>query len=132
MIILNLNHLKIFILPLEWVESEGEIPEGAVKGGKDYNDVPLYVARAWHEGHLIPGKTVKKVLKENYRFIVLGKLNPNWGACHIACDGKELSVHSFEILVGQGSWVSSASFAPIIGSSQFPLNAVVGNFVNLN
>ena len=30
--------------------------EGWVRGGKDHGDVDLYVARAWHEGSLVPGK----------------------------------------------------------------------------
>lgn len=40
-----------------WVDaSAGQIPPGAVVGGQDCNGEPLYVARAQHEGALIPGK----------------------------------------------------------------------------
>lgn len=40
-----------------WVDaSGGQIPPGAVVGGQDCSGEPLYVARAQHEGALIPGK----------------------------------------------------------------------------
>lgn len=43
--------------PGTWVDAAGgEIPEGAVPGGFDGEQ--LYIARASHEGALIPGKLV--------------------------------------------------------------------------
>lgn len=42
-----------------WVDaSAGQVPPGAVQGGQDCSGEPLYVARARHEGALIPGKLV--------------------------------------------------------------------------
>ncbi|CAG0903379.1 unnamed protein product, partial [Darwinula stevensoni] len=44
--------------PTRWVEaSGGEVPIGAVVGGEDGGEA-LYVARAEHEGDMLPGKLV--------------------------------------------------------------------------
>lgn len=43
--------------PGNWVDaSAGQVPPGAVVGGQDCSGEPLYVARAQHEGAVIPGK----------------------------------------------------------------------------
>lgn len=40
-----------------WIDAtSGQVPPGAVVGGQDCNGEPIYVARAQHEGALIPGK----------------------------------------------------------------------------
>lgn len=42
-----------------WVDAAGgAVPPGAVVGGQDCNGEPIYVARARHEGAVIPGKLV--------------------------------------------------------------------------
>lgn len=42
-----------------WVDATaGQVPPGAVAGGQDVSGEALYVARAPHEGALIPGKLV--------------------------------------------------------------------------
>lgn len=42
-----------------WVDaSSGQIPPGAVQGGQDCSGEPLFVARAEHQGAIIPGKVV--------------------------------------------------------------------------
>lgn len=42
-----------------WVDmTSGQVPPGAVIGGQDCSGEPLYVARAQHQGALIPGKLV--------------------------------------------------------------------------
>lgn len=42
-----------------WVDAAGgSVPPGAVVGGTDCNGEPIYVARARHEGAVIPGKLV--------------------------------------------------------------------------
>ncbi|KAG8227435.1 hypothetical protein J437_LFUL000444 [Ladona fulva] len=51
--------------------SDGEIPSDAFEAGKEDGN-SLYVARAYHEGDLIPGK-----------------LNPKHGLCYISWGGME-------------------------------------------
>lgn len=66
-----------------WVKTtNGELPEGAVVGGSDL-DCDLYIARANHEGELLPGKYV-----------------PSHGVCYISWDGAEHAKDEFEILCG--------------------------------
>jgi Protein of unknown function (DUF3421) len=60
----------------------GELPEGAVVGGSDV-DCDLYIARAKHEGELLPGKYV-----------------PSHGVAYISWDGAEHAKDEFEILCG--------------------------------
>lgn len=45
--------------PVQWVHaSNGQIPPNALPGGFDASNEQLYVARAEHNGALIPGKLV--------------------------------------------------------------------------
>ncbi|XP_055683680.1 C3 and PZP-like alpha-2-macroglobulin domain-containing protein 8 isoform X2 [Lutzomyia longipalpis] len=70
-----------------WVPaSGGQVPDGAVPGGHDGEQ--LYVARARYGGGLIPGKLV-----------------PSHGVCYVPWGGGENSVTEYEVLCGGGSWV---------------------------
>lgn len=85
-----------------WIAvSSGELPEGAHQGGND-NGEPLYVARAHHEGALIPGKFAK-----------------SHGVCYVAWGGGEHGKDTYEILVGNGNWVPTSG-------SDIPPNAFPG------
>jgi len=67
----------------DWIHATGdEIPPGAVHGGVDENDEPLYIGRAWHEGCLIPGKIVKA-----------------HACCYVPWGGAEHSYEEYEILI---------------------------------
>ncbi|KAI5639725.1 farnesoic acid 0-methyl transferase domain-containing protein [Phthorimaea operculella] len=67
-----------------WMPTHGDrIPIGAVEGGYSENvHETLYVGRASHEGHLIPGKA-----------------QPSHKVCYIPYDGKEIAKKNYEILV---------------------------------
>ena len=47
-------------MSVEWIRASNVHQNrplvGWVRGGKDHGDVDLHVARAWHEGSLVPGK----------------------------------------------------------------------------
>lgn len=36
--------------------SNGDIPQGALRAGQNSDGTPLYVARAFHKGDVVPGK----------------------------------------------------------------------------
>lgn len=85
-----------------WIEATGgEKPDGAVQGGED-NGNPLFVARAHHEGALIPGKLV-----------------PDHGTCYVAWGGGEHGKETYEVLVGNVNWVPASG-------SEIPPNALPG------
>ncbi|KAJ3012094.1 hypothetical protein HKX48_006450 [Thoreauomyces humboldtii] len=82
--------------PLTWVLTEhNNIPQGAIKGGQDADNNPIYIARTYH----------------SYG-IHVGGCSPVWkDGAHIAVDGKEVVVPKFEVLLGFESavrWVEGA------------------------
>lgn len=83
-----------------WVPAEGgNVPDGAVPAGQDGEQ--LFVARARHDGALIPGKLV-----------------PSHGCAYVSCGGGEHSHPEYEVLCGcSGTWM------PVTGAS-IPPNAV--------
>merc|ERR1712168_1184443 len=69
----------------DWIyASGGEIPPGAIQGGVDENDEPLYIGRAWHNGCLVPGKVVK-----------------DHGCCYVPWGGEEHKYEDYEILIAK-------------------------------
>ena len=64
------------------VAKGGEIPKGAMVGGKDYNGKPLYFCR-----------------EEFNDFVVFGKIRPVYGACNYARGGRELRAPEYAVLV---------------------------------
>ncbi|ALC40662.1 CG10527 [Drosophila busckii] len=72
-----------------WVPAaNGETPPGAMQGGFDSSE-QLYIARARHEGDLIPGK-----------------LHPSHGVVYVAWGGGEHGHNEYEVLCeGGGLWV---------------------------
>lgn len=67
-----------------WVQScDDKIPVGAFPGGfSEVNHETLYIGRAEHNGHLIPGK-----------------IQPSHKVCYISFDGREINKKSYEILL---------------------------------
>jgi len=86
-----------------WVPAaNGEVPPEAMEGGVDGGD-QLYIARATHEGDLIPGK-----------------LHPGHGVCYISWGGAEHGHSEYEVLCsGGGQWVP-------VTDNAIPPNAVPG------
>ncbi|XP_055548324.1 natterin-4-like [Wyeomyia smithii] len=77
---------------MEWSADDG-IPQNALVAGLDQDGSPLYVARAHHEGDLIPGKFI-----------------PNRKQAFVSYGGLEVFKSDFEILFGYGFiWVSSSN-----------------------
>lgn len=72
-----------------WIAvSDGTVPDDAVCGGSDH-DCDLIVARALHEGELLPGKFV-----------------PTHGVCYVSWGGEEHRKDEFEVLCGcKPNWV---------------------------
>lgn len=72
-----------------WVAAaNGEVPPNALQGGFDSSE-QLYIARARHEGDLIPGK-----------------LHPSHGVTYVAWGGGEHGHGEYEVLcAGGGQWV---------------------------
>lgn len=69
--------------PVYWVLGQpGQLPQNAIVGGQE-NGESLYVARAFYEGGLHPGK-----------------FSTHWPGASIAYGGKEHNVPKFEVLVG--------------------------------
>ncbi|CAH1117733.1 unnamed protein product [Phaedon cochleariae] len=67
----------------DWVpSSNGNIPYGAVEGGRTSDGEPLYIGRVHHMG----SHTV-------------GKIHPSHRTCYIPFDGKEIGYPHYEILV---------------------------------
>ncbi|XP_045779497.1 uncharacterized protein LOC123877031 isoform X1 [Maniola jurtina] len=73
-----------------WVDAtSGQVPPGAVVGGQDCSGEPIYVARARHEGALIPGK-----------------LCSSHGCAYVPWGGKENAKNEYQVLIGGPSnWV---------------------------
>ncbi len=68
-------------LALGWSPArDGAVPSGTVYGGKQTNQY-LAICRAWHQNGLHPGKVVGR-------------------NCNIAWGGREITVPSYEVLVG--------------------------------
>eukprot|EP00727_Mastigamoeba_balamuthi_P002181 m51a1_g11960 hypothetical protein (330) ;mRNA; r:794768-796064 len=66
----------------QWVPTNGNcIPPNAVVGGRDVDGTDLYVARAMHNGSMIPGKG-----------------HPKHGCCYVSFGGREVPVRSYEVL----------------------------------
>uniref|UniRef100_A0A1B0G458 Farnesoic acid O-methyl transferase domain-containing protein n=1 Tax=Glossina morsitans morsitans TaxID=37546 RepID=A0A1B0G458_GLOMM len=86
-----------------WVPAaNGEIPPTSMEGGFDGSE-QLYIARAKHEGDLIPGK-----------------LHPSHGVCYVAFGGGEHGHNEYEVLcAGGGQWVP-------VQDGNIPPNAVPG------
>ncbi|KAL0851414.1 hypothetical protein ABMA28_007224 [Loxostege sticticalis] len=85
--------------PGQWIDmSAGQVPPGAVVGGQDCNGEPMYVARAAHEGAVIPGKLVQ-----------------SHGAAYVPWGGLEHGKPEYQVLVGGfNNWVptSGSSIPP--------------------
>lgn len=71
------------IVELNWLKVDQELPENAVRAGKE-NGETLYVGRAFHEGGTHPGK----IFKVGDKYI-----------CNIGYAGKEITYTVFEVLV---------------------------------
>lgn len=86
-----------------WVPAaNGVVPPSSMEGGVDGNE-QLYIARARHEGDLIPGK-----------------LHPSHGVCYVAYGGGEHGHNEYEVLCsGGGHWVP-------VYSGNIPPNALPG------
>lgn len=86
-----------------WVAAaSGEVPAESVKGGFDGAE-QLFIARARHEGDLIPGK-----------------LQPSHGVCYVAWGGGEHGHGEYEVLcAGSGEWVP-------VHDGNIPPNAMPG------
>nr|XP_016927675.1 C3 and PZP-like alpha-2-macroglobulin domain-containing protein 8 [Drosophila suzukii] len=84
-----------------WVPAaNGEVPPNALEGGFDSSE-QLYIARARHEGDLIPGK-----------------LHPSHGVTYVAWGGGEHGHGEYEVLcAGGGQWVP-------VEAGNIPPNAV--------
>lgn len=78
--------------PVHWVHaSNGQIPPNALPGGFDATNEQLYVARAEHNGALIPGKLV-----------------PSHGVVYIPWGGIENPKENYEVLCNcNGTWVKA-------------------------
>lgn len=71
-----------------WEPTSGDkVPVGAIVGGYaepgEINCEKLYIGRASHNGHLIPGK-----------------VQPSHSVCYIPYEGREIAHKNYEILVG--------------------------------
>lgn len=86
-----------------WVPAaNGEVPPQSMEGGVDGSE-QLYIARARHEGDLIPGK-----------------LHPSHGVCYVSWGGAEHGHSEYEVMcAGGGIWVP-------VQDGQIPPNAVPG------
>merc|ERR1719411_942669 len=68
---------------LTWVDaSNGHIPTGAVQGGFNEGNDPLYIGRARHEDSF-----------------AVGKINPDHGCCYIPYGGEEIAKEDYQVLV---------------------------------
>ena len=66
-----------------WVRAQnGSIPRGAIAYGAEANGEPLFLCRARHLGG-----------------VHIGKIRGEFGACNIPYGGREVKVHSYEVLV---------------------------------
>jgi hypothetical protein len=69
---------------VNWVPGNGGIPAGAISGDTE-GGRPLAVCRANYQGGVHPGK------------VVTGNCNIGWG-------GREITIATYEVLVGNASW----------------------------
>ena len=79
--------------PADWVPSSGgQIPPGAVKGGKEPppGEEDLYVCRAQFKNGIHPGK-----------------VRLAFGGCNISWGGKEYTIHDYQVLTGSFRWLSA-------------------------
>eukprot|EP00092_Neocalanus_flemingeri_P015416 GFUD01016684.1.p1 GENE.GFUD01016684.1~~GFUD01016684.1.p1 ORF type:complete len:183 (-),score=61.14 GFUD01016684.1:141-689(-) len=68
---------------LTWVDaSNGHIPTGAIQGGFNENNDPLYIGRARHEDSF-----------------AVGKINEEHGCCYIPYGGEEIAKEDYQVLV---------------------------------
>ncbi|XP_077523001.1 natterin-4-like [Amblyomma americanum] len=81
--------------PCHWVLCHGEsIPPNAVPGGEDKGGRAMFVARAVHEGDVIPGKVV-----------------PSRGFCYVPYKKEEHCYKDYQVLVSDGAslaWLPSS------------------------
>jgi len=81
---------------ITWILNDGHtVPDGAIVGGQEADGTPTYVARAYFEGGIQPGKVSAKTKKGGV----------------IGYGGKEIDTPKYEILVGdQGAvrWVQTS------------------------
>ncbi|KAJ9058104.1 hypothetical protein DSO57_1015900 [Entomophthora muscae] len=85
-ILANMGALK---KGLKWVKTSGRIiPEGAIQGGYESDNRPLYIARGYHKGCLVVGKAA-------------GHLN----GCMIPYGGEEITLKDYHVLVGDAEKV---------------------------
>ena len=78
--------VKILVAPrncdLTWVDaSNGHIPTGAVQGGFNEDNHPLYIGRARHEDSF-----------------AVGKINPDHGCCYIPYGGEEIAKEDYQVV----------------------------------
>ncbi|KFB37639.1 hypothetical protein ZHAS_00004877 [Anopheles sinensis] len=70
-----------------------DIPPTAVCAGKDRDGSPIYVARAKHDGDLLPGKVIASS-----------------HMAYVPYEGKEICLDNFEVLTGTDfTWVASSN-----------------------
>ncbi|CAK1544511.1 unnamed protein product [Leptosia nina] len=76
-----------------WVDAcSGQVPPGAVVGGQDCSGEPLYVARAQHEGAMLPGK-----------------LAASHQCAYVPWGGVENGKQQYQVLVGgSNNWVPTS------------------------
>ncbi|CAG9581153.1 unnamed protein product [Danaus chrysippus] len=76
-----------------WVDAtSGQVPPGAVVGGQDCSGEALYVARAQHEGALLPGKLVG-----------------SHGCAYVPWGGQEHGKPEYQVLVGgPNNWIATS------------------------
>lgn len=71
--------------PLVWVggQHDGNVPPGALQGGRQADGTPLFIGRSFHNGSM-----------------VVGKVHPGHGVLYVPFDGQEVPIHSnYEVLV---------------------------------
>ncbi|XP_030761870.1 uncharacterized protein LOC115886738 [Sitophilus oryzae] len=67
----------------DWLPSGGgNIPPGAVEGGRTADGESLFIGRVYHDGALS-----------------IGKVHPSHGVCYVPFDGKEVGHSNYEVLV---------------------------------
>ena len=68
---------------LAWAHAhDGQVPTGALIGGRQSDGVPLYIGRAHYDGSM-----------------VVGKVHPEHHVCYVSFGGAEVPIHSYEVLV---------------------------------
>lgn len=67
---------------LVWVPAAGSLPHGAVQGGCQSDGTKLYIGRGWNEGSML-----------------VGKVHPSHHCLYVPFDGREVTLHNYEVLV---------------------------------